>query len=382
MNTARVLGWTVGCALVAGSAQAQFWAFAQDTGLTDDISNTGVAVGSSGFAGGNYFAWTADTGSQDIGGISPGNGVGGQAKISNDGRYIGGTTFNAAMDWAEMSRYDRNTSSWAGFGMIPGIGQQIDAEVSSGWGMSGDGRSVVGLGWTTLGTADAHAAQWIEGVGMTDLGSNAVGNSSRANAANFDGSVVAGWQDGNGRQAAYWKNGVEHLIFQADGVTAEQEAFDVSDDGRYVTGFGVGGFFDPGSLWRYDTLLETYESLGNIPTGESRVAGASISGDGSMIVGGTWGFGPATFGTGILWTEATGVVKVSDYLDSIGVSYDPGFVFAFASGISADGEWLTGWGNYDGNLGTTTSWVVHIPTPAAPLVFAGMGLITIRRRRD
>ncbi|MCA9299564.1 MAG: hypothetical protein KDA28_10885, partial [Phycisphaerales bacterium] len=150
--------------ILAGTASAQFWT--TDFGFLEGISNTGVGSGSFGTANNEYFTWDATNGSQGIGGVAAGNGVGGQGKISNDGRYISGTTYNAANDWHEMSRYDRTTGTWEGFGMLPGFGQQIDAEVSSGWGISGDGRSVVGLGWTNLGTADAHASQWTEGAGL------------------------------------------------------------------------------------------------------------------------------------------------------------------------------------------------------------------------
>ncbi len=219
-------------------ASAQFYEVAN--GQIDGISDNGVGAGST-LGNGHYFRWTVSGGSQDIGGVSPGNGVGGEGEISRDGRYISGTTFNATQNYHEMSRYDSDTGTWTGFGMIPVIGQQIDAEVSSGWGISGDGRSVVGLGWTTQGTADTHAFQWTEGVGPIDLGSSSVGNSARATAASLNADVVVGWQDGAGRQGAAWVNGVQELIFDNGGNPA-QEAFDVSGDGQWVTGIGIGGF--------------------------------------------------------------------------------------------------------------------------------------------
>ncbi len=377
-RTAR-LGTTAAAALlsIAGLASAQeFFTIPVGQGLADDVSNTGVVSGSGGF-GGQYWMWTAGTGPVQIGGTTPGDGVGGQGKISSDGLFISGTTFNAAQGWHEMSRYDVTTGEWTGFGMIPGIGQQIDAEVSSGWAISGDGRHVVGLGWTTEGTADTHAMQWTEGEGITDLGSATVGNSARASAVNHDGTVAAGWQDGAGRQGAAWVDGVQELIFTTSG-TAAQEAFDVSDDGVWVTGIGIGARFgSPGNAYRYNTTTDTYESLPNLTVGaESRMGAAAVNGDGSLIGGGTWGLGPATFGRGFIWQEGVGTMTVADFLDSKGVVYPAGYTFSFVSAISADGTWLAGWG-YPDTLGNTQTWVVNLGEDTCIADIDGDGELTL-----
>lgn len=366
-------------ALPAAGLASEFWSLGSAAGLTEGISDTGVAAGSTGNASGEYFLWTSGTGALPIGGAPPGNGIGGQAKVSNDGRYISGTTYNAAMDYHEMSKFDVMTGTWTGYGAIPGVGQQVDQEVSSGWGMSGDGLSTVGLGWTSLGTADTHAYQWKDGVGAIDLGSNAVGQSARASAVDYDGNVVAGWQDGAGRQGAVWVDGVEELIFLPGGTIA-QEAFAVSDDGNWVTGLGLGSFFGAAETYRYNPHTDTTEMIPNLAVGgESRLAGADISADGSIIVGGTWGIGPATFGKAIIWQEGVGTMLLTDYLDGLGISYPAGYGFNFVSGISSDGQWLTGWGNPTGGPGNE-SWVIHIPEPTTGLLLALGSLALIRRR--
>ncbi len=359
--------------LVSISA-AQFYPVSD--GLIDGISDNGVGAGST-LGNGHYFRWTTTGGSEDIGGVSPGNGVGGEGEISRDGRYISGTTFNAAEGYHEMSRYDSDTGTWTGFGLVPVIGQQIDAEVSSGWGISGDGRSVVGLGWTTEGSADTHAFQWTEGIGPIDLGSATVGNSARATAASFDGSVVAGWQDGAGRQAAAWVNGVQELIFD-NGGNAAQEAFDVSGDGQWVTGLGLGGFFAAAETYRYNTVTDVYETIPNLVVGgESRLAGAGITDDGQTIVGGTWGIGPATFGDAIIWQEGIGTTLLVDYLAGQGIAVPDSINLAFASAISSDGEWIAGW---SGPGSSSPGWVVHIPEPGSFAMVIIAALAICRRR--
>ncbi len=366
-------------AAMTSVASAQFWTVSPNFGISEGVSNNGVVSGSALASGGQYFAWTANGGASLIGGVSAGQGVGGRATISNDGRYIGGTVFNAVQNYHEMGRYDRTTGVWQGFGAIPTIGTQIDSSVSSGWGMSGDGRNVVGLGWTTEGTADAHAMQWREGTGVIDLGTATVGNSSRANAASFDGSVVAGWQDGAGRQGAAWVNGVQELIF--NGANPAQEAFDVSDDGVYVVGMGIGSFFSAGNAYRYNTVTNTYQALPNLASGAAqRMAAAAVNGDGTLIGGGTWGTGPATFGRGFIWAEGVGTMSVALFLEENGVAFDPNFNFSFVSAISADGQWLTGWGNI-GGPGNTQTWVARIPAPGTAGLLALGGLVGVRCRR-
>jgi hypothetical protein len=358
--------------LASTSLAGDFYTIPVGQGLAEGISDNGIAVGS--FNSPEYFMWTVNGGVQLIGGTVPGSGVGGQAKISNDGARIGGTYLNPASGFNEMAYYDVGAGMWNPLG---GIGGSSGTEISSGWNISGNGQNVVGLGWIDAGTA--HATQWTEGIGTYDVGSTVPDQSSRLSAVDFDGNVVAGWQDGAGRQGAVWVDGVQELIFDNGGNPA-QEAFDVSGDGQWVSGFGIGGFFDPGLAYRYNTETDTYDALPNLAVGAERnAAGAGITDDGMTIVGGTWGFGPATFGNAFIWRDGIGTIGIAEYLDEVGIDYPEGFHFAFASAISSDGNWIAGWGDVGGPANIQT-WVVYIPEPAtlAPLL---IGLIAVARRR-
>lgn len=363
---------TAAGAAISPAAAQQFWTVGAGY-LSSSISNNGAVVGDNNGTG-QYFLWTADNGPTDIGGQVAGNGVGGTAGISYDGSYVGGTMFNTASGFHEMGRYSVSTGSWTALG---GLGASSDGEISSGWGISGDGNSVVGLGWIPGG--GAHATRWTDGQGMNDLGSTVAGRSSRANAANLDASVVVGWQDGAGRQGAVWVNGVQQLIFDNGGAVVN-EAYTVSGNGEWVSGIDVAGFVGTASLWRYNTVTQSYEDLGNLATGgQSRAGGNAINADGTLIAGGTWGIGPATFGTAIIWQDGVGVTRFSDYLDNLGVAYDAGFQFAFVSDMSEDGTWFTGWGRDSTNQ--LTSFVINVPAPSALPVLAMGGLFAARRRR-
>lgn len=356
----------------ATSASAQFW----DLGnryLSNQISDNGVVVGDDNNTG-HYFMWTAGAGAVDIGGNIAVNGPGGQASVSRDGQWISGTHTRNDGTWG-MGRYNAGTGVWS---ELPGIGGVIDNNLSSGWGISGDGQTAVGLGWLPNGRA--HAIAWNQSTGTVDLGSTVTDRSSRANGVNYDGSVVAGWQDDEFgfRQGAVWVNGTQQLISDADGQQMG-EAYTVSDDGQWVGGYQNAGFFGTGQLWIYNTDTQGHQYLGNIPAGQGSAAITAISNDGTIAVGGTWGLGPAFFGTAVIWTEDTGVIEFADYLDAAGVAYDTGFEFSFVSDMSSDGQWFTGWGF--NSAGQVTSWALNVPSPAGATILAFGGALAMRRRR-
>ena len=67
--------------------------------LGDGNAVTGLSFDGTVAAGTNpseYFFWTESSGVNGIGGQTAGGGVGGQAKISDDGTRISGTDFNAS----------------------------------------------------------------------------------------------------------------------------------------------------------------------------------------------------------------------------------------------------------------------------------------------
>ncbi|MFK7960324.1 MAG: hypothetical protein AB8G96_07335 [Phycisphaerales bacterium] len=343
---------------LSAAASAQFTRIEGFSGLGEGISNTGVVAGS--FGTPEYFMWTELDGPMLIGGTVPGNGVGGQGKVSADGTRICGSFLNPASGLNEMAWYDVATGTWTPLG---GIGGSVDAEISGGWGISNDGQKVVGLAWTAAGgpgSARAVIAD-ISTAMVTDLGSTVVERSTRANGVDDDGDVVVGWQDGAGRQGAVWVDGVQELIFMDSG-DAAFEAFGVSGDGQWVTGIGFGSPFGVGNAYRYNTVTDAYEQLPNLTVGgESRMAGTAVSPDGSMIVGGTWGLGPATFGKAIVWREGIGTVLLSEYLDELGIAYPSEYVFNFVSDMSADGTRLVGWGSL-GGFAANETFVIELPS--------------------
>jgi uncharacterized membrane protein len=356
-----VVGFASAVALAASPAYYDLGSSANVSGLSAD-----GAVASGYFTAGEFFYWTPSGGTVLIGGIAPGDGVGGNAGISDDGNFIGGN-FQDSSRLSQMSRFDRSAGSWQ---VLGGIGSSSGGEGSSAWGISGNGQSVVGLGWVNGGTA--HAIQWNPPGPTQDLGSTVTGNSSRANATNFNGSVVVGWQDTDlGRQAAVWDNGVQTVLF--DGVDALQEASDVSGDGNWVV--GQGGF---GESWRYNRSTGQLDRLGLLnPDAFFPSRGATgVSDDGKTVVGFERDFSNPFGGAfGTIWIEGLGMQDLTTYVTSLGIELPQFRSLNIPLAISADGSTIAGLDNF------FNGFIVVIPEPATLALAAPIALIALRRQR-
>jgi uncharacterized membrane protein len=304
-------------------------------GLTaSDASGNGAVV--VGTTAAEYFYWTAETGVVLIGGTAPGSGVGGQAKISDDGSRMVGTALDPATGLQGMSVYEFETGTWTPLG---GIGSSSGGETSSGWGISGDGSAAVGLGWVTPGSA--HAIRSIDLAPPEDLGSTVKGRSSRANDCDEDGSVVVGWQDAPSgtRQGAIWVDGVQSILTStAGGVLGE--AGDCSADGTWVV--GSGNFSTNFNAWRWSAETGGVV-IGTPPSFGWRGASVAISADGDTVVGFYRPFpGPATFGRGFIWFEEEGQQDLTDFAIAAGIDIPADVVLALPLGMSPDGNTIVG----------------------------------------
>lgn len=356
-----VIGCASAAALAGGPAYYDLGPSANVSGLSADGS-----VASGYITAEQFFYWTPGGGTTLIGGTAPGDGVGGNAAISEDGNFIGGNSKDAN-DLSQMSRYNISTSSWQ---LLGGIGASSGAEGSSAWGISGNGQSVVGLGWVNGGTA--HAIQWNSPGPTQDLGSTVPGNSSRANATNFDGKVIVGWQDTDlGRQGAIWDQGVQTVLF--DGVDALGEASDVSGDGNWVV--GQGNF---GESWRYNRSTGQLDRLGLLnPNAFFPSRGATgVSDDGKIVVGFERDFSNPFGGAfGTIWIEGLGMQDLTTYVTNLGIELPQFRSLNIPLAISADGSTIAGLDNF------FNGFIVVIPEPTTLALAAPIALMALRRQR-
>ena len=165
------------------AAQELFLLGGPQSGTASGISDDGQVV--SGYDAFEHWYWTEKTGVVLIGGQVPGNGVGGQAKISGDGTRMTAGELNLDTGKVEANIYHIDAFQWQPLGSF---GASCDAESSGGWNISGDGSTVVGLAWEP--GCQARAFRWREATGMVNLGTLFFFKPTRANACNFDGSVI------------------------------------------------------------------------------------------------------------------------------------------------------------------------------------------------
>lgn len=318
---------------------------------TTGVSNQGLVAGY--YAqGGVYSLWNPDSATtRDIDGLAPGFGVGGQARFSDDGTFLCGTSRAAA--GAEMSRFDYSTGLWTTLGSL---GFPVDSTFSGGYGISGDGNTVVGNSWadTTGGHAYTHAVAWNPIEGVMDLGSlfSANWTSARANAVSGDGNIVVGWQDFNGPwKSAVWRKDPaggyfanEYLLIDTNGSATDEfnqlgECSAVSSDGNWIGGYG--DYANNGEPWIWSQSTGVI-NLGLLPGALSgNVAG--ISSDGSVVVGWQDGF----FGDPqqpFIWTPTGGMKNLNDYINyDLGYSTGTNQIYT-ANCMSSNGEYVAGFG--------------------------------------
>ncbi len=321
--------------------------------------------------------------------------------VSADGSTVVGASNNQAFLWT------------AGAGMV-GIAPP-DADVTEAWSASADGSAAVGL--LVQLPIGAHAFRWTASDGLVDLGTLPGGSASRAAAVSADGSVVAGVSDD---QAFRWTAGAGMigLGFLAGGTRSVAEG--ISADGSVVVGFGVGDSFEEAFRW---TSAGGMVGLGFLPGAYSSAA-TGVSADGSVVVGISsgeafrWNSGGGMSGLGFvsgtdhsfaaavsadgsvvvgtatdssvgelsntpfIWDAAHGTRSLPELLTGdYGVDLT-GWTLGIATGVSADGLTIVGYGTNPS--GQTEGWIASIPEPGtALLVTIGvMGLASSRRRRS
>ncbi|MDP9957892.1 putative membrane protein [Epilithonimonas hungarica] len=311
----------------------------------DNVSNTGTVTG---IYANSFFIWTPSLGLKNIGDVTNGNPASGTGSITSDGSKIAMSITNPTTNINEMTLYDVATQTHTYLGDLDA---NSGGSSTTAYGISSDGKTVVGLGWISGGTA--HPVKWSAETGIIDMGSTVAGNSARANAVSADGTVIGGWQDSDmGRVCAVWKNNIQTLVTEETeyGTLPLNEVSDVSDNGVWAVGSSLLGY---ATIWSEDTgVIKINHPDVSLDTGFSGAA-TSVNADGSIVVGyfrnlfdGT-GSAPDK-GEGFIWTPTTGRVELTAYAQSLGIDTQ-GVTFNLPTGISPNGKYITGWGKKNGS---------------------------------
>ena len=313
------------------NSNAQLYLLGNNYTVQDVSANGTVVVGDNAQ---EHFMWTISNGLTLIGGVAP-NQYGGTTAVNGAGTKIAGTRINPDTGLGELSSYDIATQTWTSHGSL---GASSGNSSSSSWGISSNGQTLVGLGWINAGSA--HAIKWTNPNGVEDLGSTVPNSSSRANAVNHDGSIIAGWQDSSTgfRQGAFWVDGNQTLIFHTNGEPASEVGV-ISDDGIWMGGGGNYANDYQAYIWSEATgVLD----IGPAPINQWRGATTGLSSNGDVVVGyyRPWP-APATLGRGFYYTEEDGLLDLTNYATSLGIDVQ-GTILALPLAISDDASTVVG----------------------------------------
>jgi probable HAF family extracellular repeat protein len=327
-------------------------------------------VGFSGLgAGQEAFRWTSDGGMVGLGDLSGGIFESSANGVSADGSVVVGSGTRGATASTREAFLWTSDGGMVGLGALPG-----SLFYSEAYGVSGDGSTIVGRS----GFA-GEAFLWTNAGGMVGVGV------SEPRGASDDGSVIvgSGFLGGSVVQAVRWtSDGGAVGLGVLPGAGVDSAAFGVSADGAVVVGLGrfQGGGFQPNLeafRWTSDSGMV---GLGDLPGGLFESFAFDVSGDGSVVVG----YGDADFGReAFLWTTDGGMERLWDVLLAQGVdpAADGWATLEVASGISADGNTIVGWGMRNGNTEAFVAFVTNVPEPSNLALIAIAPALLRRRAR-
>jgi hypothetical protein len=265
--------------------------------------------------------------------------------ISADGNHVIGDiddpNNNESAGWWDP------TFGWTALGTFPGFGG-CGSSISSAYEISHDGTTVVGLGWQGC---SARAFKWTAGTGVVQLQGLVSSDGTRANSISGDGRYVGGWETvgaANPRRATLWgPSGPPTLILQSGiNTSGAGEIIDMNRDGSVVCGIHANQAF----VWTKTTGVTLIPKL---PGVTGTVYAQAVSDDGAVV----FGSGSAFAGQPWVWTQAGGTQSLATFLTNQGIGgFNPSDLLV-ATGMSADGSVLCGWGFGGG-------WVIQWSRPA------------------
>lgn len=278
--------------------------------------------------------------------------------LSADGSVIVGDSYSAS--GSQAFRWS-SSEGMVGLGILPGYSS------SSAVGVSADGSTVVGGSQRSVDPPgggkrinESEAFRFTSGEGMVGLGDFLGGNlRSYANAASADGSVIFGnGATAAGDEAFRWTS-VDGLV-GLGGITGGDESYAVaaSPDGSVVVGVVNSAATSEAFRW---TSSSGMVGLGDLAGGFYDSSANAVSADGSVVVG----ISQSALGyEAFIWTAAGGMQSLQDVLVSqFGLDL-AGWTLMNATGISADGTKIVGYGtNPNGDL---EGWYADISSSAVP----------------
>lgn len=273
--------------------------------------------------------------------------------VAGGGGWLGGVSSNRPAVWARAG---------GGPTLMPttifGGGQVL--------GLSGDGSLAVGLGVPSVGPQGAFV--WHVPTGsVAPIASLAGTVSSQANGISADGSLVVGaGSTASGPTAWVWSVSTGTVSLPTPSGASRAWAQGVSLDGVRVVGYSGDGLAERATAWEYVGGGWEARVLGML-SGDTRARARAASAGGAWVVGQSFDAGGES--RAFVWSDSWGMRDLGSVLEGMGVALG-GFRLESATGISADGRTIVGYG-FDPS-GRTRGFVAVIPSPWGLLVLAGL----------
>ncbi len=334
-------------------AQASFHLIAQPTGPT--WANYALSYDGKTMAadfGGELFLWKKGKGFTDLG---PGDALTTSIGISGDGSTVTSTISNP--DGSSETGLWKESTGWVHLGH-PVSGCRLDQNWDSGYSLTYDGSTVVGLSWYCPG---AQGYSWTAAKGFVLLSHPSGKGSSRASAISANGATIVGFFESptqGFRRPVRWQWGKPNRQDLFAGKQTPGEATALTSDGLQVVGQAADASGFPRAFYYTDANgLVDIGTLSGRSTDESQ---ANAISDNGLVVG--WS-GDA-FGAGIeafVWHAkhpTTHPTSLKKFLLQKGVKVPKNLYLTTAIALSGDGSTMVGvWQDANFNFGT---WMARL----------------------
>lgn len=322
--------------------------------------------------GANAYVWDSVHGTRLIGSLPGGDQASNGAAVSADGSTIVGVS---APLQSQVEAF-----IWTAPGGMRGLGGRFSAARA----VSGDGSVVVGK---SEFSGSKRAFIWDAQGGLRNLGvlPGATSLDAEARGISRDGSLVVGvsaspqtdfgeafvWSAGTGMQA----------LGDLPGRGFKSAANAISGDGSTIVGLGVSSQGGEATLWDAN---RTPHGLGDLPGGTFDSEALAVSADGSVVVGRASIIdefslpspsGPDSRSEAFVWDAEHGMRSLKAVLTSLGVDMSDWQLWE-ATGVSADGQTIVGWGFPGRNQSRLIGFVAVIPEPGVSTLVA-LGLLVL-----
>jgi uncharacterized membrane protein len=342
--TALIATTPLVAASLAGAGDIYFLGAVQYSYCTG-VSADGSVV--SGYDRGSAWYWTKDSWVVRLTeSLPPGNGVGGNASIVDNGNFMTcSTKVGPDPDTAKAEATLFNIPNATYDPAVGSLGFNCDIERSNPWDMTPSGSHICGLIWNSGCSASGYV--WSAATDAIKLmPPKYFFKPTRANAISADGNVVAGWNDDyvGWRQACMWTRdpatgnyAAKLLTYSATTTDKLPEATAISRDGAWVAGISLDGL-NSNSPWRWSAATG-YQSLG-VPPLAGDAGATAVNADGTKIL--CYLVFAGVFGEGYIWIQGRGYVALEAYAAEFGVIIAPEWHLALPMAMSADGRTIVG----------------------------------------